>query len=108
MFLHRRWVAILAIGVLVCLASQAAASGALIGKWRLGDAETGGMLQIEFSSGGVVMFNDQVGTYWTSGNQVTIDGWNGKQVTLTYRVEGITLYLTDPKDEELVFTKVKY
>ncbi len=109
MLSHRHWLTAFALLALVSLATQATAGGgSLIGKWRLGNVETEATLTLEFSSGGVVIFNDQVGTYWTSGSNVTVDGWNGAQVTMTFRVEGLTLYLTDPKGEQLVFQKVKY
>jgi len=98
---------LLAVGA---LASQAMAAGNLIGKWQMGnpEADTAPTLTLEFSSGGVVIFNDQIGAYWTSGSNLTIDGWNGQQVTLKYRVEGNTLYLTDPNGEQLIFQKAKY
>jgi len=99
---------LLALLALAALSTQALAAGNLIGKWRMGNADTGAMLEIEFSAGGVVMFQDQVGSYSTAGSNVTIDGWNGMEVTMTYRVEANTLYLTDEKGETLVFTRVKY
>lgn len=105
---RRTWIAIVALLAVTAFASQAFAAGTLIGKWRMGSAEVEASLTLEFSSGGVVIFNDQIGTYWTSGSNLTIDGWNGQQVTLTYRVEGMTLYLTDPKGEQLIFQRVKY
>ena len=107
---RRPWIALLALFAAGVLASQATAAGNLIGKWQMGnpEADTAPTLTLEFSSGGVVIFNDQIGSYWTSGSNLTIDGWNGQQVTLKYRVEGNTLYLTDPKGEQLIFQRTKY
>jgi hypothetical protein len=98
----------LALVALAVFSTHALAAGSLIGKWQMGNAETEAMLQIEFSAGGVVMFRDQVGSYSTAGSNITIDGWNGMEVTMTYRVEGNTLHLTDQKGETLTFQRIKY
>ena len=68
---------VLALVALAVFSTQALAAGTLIGKWQMGNADTGALLQIEFSAGGVVMFQDQVGSYSTAGSNITIDGWNG-------------------------------
>jgi len=105
---RRPWMIVLALVALAVFSTQALAAGTLIGKWQMGNADTGAMLRIEFSAGGVVMFQEQVGSYSTAGSNITIDGWNGMEVTMTYRVEGNTLYLTDQKEETLIFQRVKY
>jgi hypothetical protein len=102
----RRVLALAALLALLIPASAAFSAGSLIGKWKMGNEDAG--MTIEFSSGGVVILGDQVGTYWTSGRSVTIDGWNGKTVTLTWKVEGSKLTLTDDKGNDLEFKRAAW
>lgn len=81
------------------LPAAAHAGGSIIGKWQMGTEEAG--MVVEFSAGGVVVMGDQVGTYWTAGKLVTIDGWNGKTVTLEYKILGNVLTLTDEKGNDI-------
>lgn len=106
MIVVRRVQALAVLLALLIPASAALSAGSLIGKWRMGNEDAG--LTVEFSAGGVVILGDQVGTYWTSGRSVTIDGWNGKTVTLKWKVEGSKLTLTDEKGNDIELKRVPW
>ncbi len=100
----RRLLPVLAMAALVAAAGQARAGNSIVGTWV--PTADGYGPTFEFAAGGVVIFNDRIGTYWVAGNNLTIDA-NGKQLTFRFRVIGDELTLTSSDGQETTLQRQK-